>query len=225
MKKLKTVLMVGIVALMSVMFVSEDAFARGGRSSSRSSSSRSSSSRKSYSKPSANKPSARKSWSQKKKTVKPSSRKTAKKKMTPAQQKSLETAKKNGTAFKSKSAAQSAFKTKHASKYKSKYSTKPATRPSHIPQNTNVGGVNYNVTYNQGMGGYGYMNTLGTFMMYDMMSDSIMRNRMMAQQHYIVQPPVIVHRTSSFGGAILGVLFGIVILAVVFFGIVHIMKN
>jgi hypothetical protein len=125
-------------------------------------------------------------------------------KRTAAQQKSYEAAKKNGTAFKSKADATKAFKTKNAKQYTSKYAAKPATRPSHIPQTTSVNGKNVNVTYNVSHGGYGYMNPMGTWMMYDAMTDAIMLSALMSRNnyHYDTIAPVghngVHHRTSAF---------------------------
>jgi hypothetical protein len=196
MKKIRTMLLMGMIALLSVAFVTEDAFARGGSrgGGSRSSGSRSRSTSRPKSSPSKQKTTQqkktqqKKTWGSKSKTT--SSKATAKPKMTAAQQKSLEIAKKNGTSFKSKTAAQDAFKTKYASTYTSKYTAKPATRPAHIPQTTSVGGTNYNVSYNQSYGGYGYMGPSGSWIMYDMMTDMAMMNMMMSQNNYVVHNPV-----------------------------------
>lgn len=239
MKKLKTIFIVVLVSLMGLAVITEDAMARGGsrssgsRSSFRSSPSRSTPTR-SYSKPKpryvapkkvAPKASPSKSWGSKKATTPKTSRATSKPKMSPAKQKSLETAKKNGTSFKSKDAATAAFKKNQAGKYPSKYASKPATRPSHIPSSTMVGGRSVNITYNAGIGGYGYMNTLGVIIAYDMMADAVMRNRYMASSHYIVhnptayapvvyQRPVIVRTGPGFGMIIFGI-FGIIAVIVV----------
>lgn len=212
-----------LVALAIVFASFGDAFARrsggGGRS-------RSSSFKRSAPKKSA--PKIRKATTQKAKSKKAiakktksqkaikgtSKRSTAKPKRSPAQQKSFEQASKNGTVFKSKSAAQSAFKKKNAGKYGSKYATKPATRPSHVPQTTSVGGSNVNISFNASHGGYGYMHpTLGTFMMYNAMSDAIMMQSLMRRNHYIVDTPhvavapVVIHRRSfGFGKFLLCII-------------------
>jgi len=93
-------------------------------------------------------------------------------------------AKKNGTAFKDKKSAVAAFKKKNAGKYSSKYASKPATRPSHIPQTTQVGGKTVNITYNQGMGGYGYMGPSGSWVMYNAMADVAMMSILMSRSGY-----------------------------------------
>ena len=184
--KMKTMLLAGLVALLSFAVITEDALAR-----SRGGGSRSSSRSRTTSRPKSTPTKTtqqKKSWGSKDKTT--SSKATAKPKMTAAQQKSLETAKKNGTSFKSKTAAQDAFKTKYASTYTSKYTAKPATRPAHIPQTTSVGGVSHPLSYNQSYGGYGYMGPSGSWMMYDMMTDMAMMNMMMSRNNYVVHNPV-----------------------------------
>ena len=68
---------------------------------------------------------------------------------------------------------------KVASQYKSTYATQPKTRPGHVPQTyRGAGGNTYNISYNSGHGGYGYMGPLGTWMMYDAMSDMAMYSYM-----------------------------------------------
>jgi hypothetical protein len=163
-------------------------------------SSSSSFSKSSYSKSSPSKS----SWGSKPKassssTAKKVAPKPAAPKRTAAQQASYEKASKSGTAFKSKESAVADFKSKNASTYKSSYATKPETRPAHIPQTTSVGGTSYNVTYNQAHGGYGYTNALGAYIMYDMMTDQMQMNRMMANQGYYYDktPTRVVHTNSS----------------------------
>ena len=222
-----------LVALVVAFSGISDLMARGrsGGGGFRSSSSRSSFKSRSPKRSSTSRSTPKKATVKKastKKTVSGTSkRSTAAPKRTPAQQKSFETASKNGTVFKSKSAAQSAFKQKNATKYTSKYASKPATRPSHVPATTQVGGRSVNINYNSGMGGYGYTNSLGAFIMYDMMSDAMMMNRMMTQSNYVVNTPriapartVVVHRTA--GSVLVTVLcwiFGIAILLAVLKGL------
>lgn len=150
------------------------------------------------------------------------SRSDASSKKSTQQRRQYENAVKNGTAFKTKAEAQKDFKSKYASKYTSKYDKEPATRPSHIPQTSQVDGKTVNITYNQASGGYGYWGGggpgLGTFIMYDMMSDAIMMNAMMNNQgyHYGPAPPVVVEPSS--GSSFLGFVIGFVILVI--FGVV-----
>lgn len=114
-------------------------------------------------------------------------RSSAKPATTTADSATYKKAKESGKAFSTPQAAAADFKAKSASKYTSTYKTEPASRPSHIPPATTVGGKTVNVTYNAGYGGYGYMHpTLGTWMMYDMMSDAVMMNAMMRNDGYVV---------------------------------------
>lgn len=163
----------------------------GGRSSfgsSRSSSSRSSKSNSwgsSNKSSKASKPSS--SWSKSKKSTnnRTTKQQTQKSK---TDQAAYKKAVSSGTAFKTKKEAQAAFKEKHSKTYTSKYSTKPEKRPEHIPMTTKVNGSNVNITYNQTNGGYGHWGGggpgLGTFIMYDMMTDMVMMNMMMNQHNY-----------------------------------------
>jgi hypothetical protein len=92
----------------------------------------------------------------------------------------------------SKDQAVADFKTKHASTYTSKFSSEPAKRPAHIPTTTTVGNTNVNVSYNSQYGGYGYMHpTLGTWMMYDVMSDMAMASMLMNNHGYVAHAPVV----------------------------------
>lgn len=96
-------------------------------------------------------------------------------------------AKAQGTAFNSRTEAQKAFQNdpKVKQKYTSSYSTQPSSRPSHIPQTTkDTSGNTYNVTYNQDRGGYGYMDGMGTWMMYDALSDMAMMSMLMNDNNY-----------------------------------------
>jgi hypothetical protein len=217
MKKFKSMLVVGMLAVMSFAFTAEDVLARrsggGGFKSSPRSAPRSAPRVRTAPKvrraPKATP--AKKRTTQKRTATAP--------KRTAAQQKSFETAKKNGTSFKTKSAASTAFKQKHYAKYPAKYASKPATRPAHVPQSTSVGGVNYNVSYNAGYGGYGYMGAGGRWMMYDAMTDVIMLNMLMSRNHYIVDTvapaPVVRVRRANTGRTIFIVLGSIVAVIVI----------
>lgn len=136
-----------------------------------------------------------------------------------------EKAVKNGTVFKTKDEAISSFKTTHGAKYTSTFPKEPVTRPTYIPQTTTVGGRSYNVTYNQDRGGYGYMNSLGTWMMFDAMTDAVVMSSLMNNHGYYHGSPYaaqpaqnnqVVRSQSGMG------TFGIVFVAigVVFFVIV-----
>lgn len=122
---------------------------------------------------------------------------------------------KSGTAYKSKTEATSAFKTKNAAQYKSTYAIKPTTRPDHIPPSTSVGGKSYDVSYNQQHGGYGYMGPSGSWMAYDAMSDAIMLNTLMTRQNYYYDRPGSVRYEISGGGLAWLMWFGIIVFAVI----------
>lgn len=99
--------------------------------------------------------------------------------------------KSSGKSFSSKESAISSFKADNAKetvkggKFTSRYDSPPSVRPSHIPATTTVANKNVNVTYNSQYGGYGYMHpTLGTWMMYDMLSDAAMISAMSHNHGY-----------------------------------------
>lgn len=75
------------------------------------------------------------------------------------------------------------------------------------------------VTYNAGYGGYGYMHpTLGTWMMYDMMSDAVMMSAVMRNDGYHVGPAP-VHTASSIGWCVLASILLLFIAVVIFSGL------
>ena len=102
-------------------------------------------------------------------------------------------AKAKGTTFKDRKSAAADFKKKNAAKYSSKYASKPTTRPGHIPPIYASGGTTYNVSYNQGYGGYGYMGPSGSWIMYNAMADVAMagywNNQMRTMGYYYGAPP------------------------------------
>ena len=171
----------------------------------------------------------KKTWaSPPKKTTTPTKSAT-RPKLSAADQKLRDRAKSSGTSYQSRSAALSAFKSKNASKYTSNYKTKPTTRPDHIPQTTTgSGGSTYNVTYNPGYGGYGYMGSSGSWIMYSAMADTMMMNSLMRRNNYYYEPaymhqpgaPVaVVHHRSS-GWTIFWVLAGICVFFLVVMAVV-----
>lgn len=90
-----------------------------------------------------------------------------------------------GTTFQNRSQAETAFKQRNAGQFSSRYRSEPSSKPSHIPQTTRVGGRNVNVGYNTGLGGYGYLHpTLGTWMMYNAMTDVAMMSVLMNRGGY-----------------------------------------
>lgn len=130
-------------------------------------------------------------------TAKPASKVEAKR---------YETAAKSGKAFTTRESAVNDFKSKYGSQYTSRFSSEPSRRPDYIP-NSYQG---HTVIYNQGMGGYGYWSGggigLGTFLLYDALSDAAFLNAQMARQNYYVGPPVY---SSGWGfWSVMGTLFG-----------------
>jgi hypothetical protein len=209
-----------LALLLMVVFVSYcEARPPGGgfrSSSSRSSSARSSSSTRSSgwgskatSTPSASKPTVSGAWGSK---SAPAAANTAPK--SAVDNAAYKAAKTSGKAFTTKDAAVADFKAKSATKYTSTYKTEPTTRPSHIPTTTTVGGSNVNVSYNSQYGGYGYMHpSLGTWMMYDMISDAAMMGVMMSRDgYYVGAQPAVIHHSGGPSTALS------VILTVVIFG-------
>lgn len=90
-----------------------------------------------------------------------------------------------GTTFQNRSQAESAFRQRNAGQFPSRYTREPGARPSHIPQTTRVDGRNVNVTYNAGLGGYGYLHpALGTWILYDAMTDAAMMSVLMNRGGY-----------------------------------------
>lgn len=131
---------------------------------------------------------------------------------------------KSGKAFTTRESAVADFKTKNATSFTNKFTSEPTKRPDYIPSNYTSGGQSYNVVYNPTVGGYGYWNGggpgLGTWMVYDTLSDMAMMNTMMARQNYYVGTPVVA--SSSFGtvmlwimGVIVVVIIGTVIFAMI----------
>jgi len=218
MKKILTYLT--LITLMAAPILEAKSYSSGSRSYSSPSRSYSSPSRSSSSKSSwSSKPKSsgsKSTWGQKK-TAAPA-KKTVAPKRSSAQEAAYKKAAKSGTAFKSKKAATADFKSKNASKYKSSYATKPATRPDYIPQTTSVGGNSYNVSYNAGYGGYGYMGPMGTWVMYDAMADAATLSLLMSRQGYyydnptVRSTPVVIHRSGPSGFV---VVMGFVIFLVV----------
>ena len=108
-----------------------------------------------------------------------------------ATQANYQRARANGTTFQTRQQAQQAFVGRNASQYPSRYASRPGSRPAHIPQNTRVDGRNVNVTYNAGLGGYGYVHpSLGTWVLYSAMADAAMLGVLMSNnRYYYGQPP------------------------------------
>lgn len=151
------------------------------------------------------------------KSTKKAGKSKSKKKASKADAAAYNKAKSSGKAHPNRKAAAADFKKKNASKYGSKYTSKPTRRPSHIPQNTMVNGTSTTIIYNQGGGGYGYMNSLGTFMLYNAMADVAMRpyyDRQMMNSGYIIGPPVVYRRGYGLWYGLGGLVLVIVVVGV-----------
>lgn len=95
----------------------------------------------------------------------------------------------NGTTYQTRQQAEQAFVSRNSGQYPSRYSSQPSSRPAHIPQTTRVDGRNVNVTYNTGLGGYGYLHpTLGTWVLYSAMADAAMLGVLMSNRGYYYGP-------------------------------------
>lgn len=112
-----------------------------------------------------------------------------------------ENAVKSGKSFTSREKAVADFKAKNATKYTAKFDKEPATRPSYIPTTyRDSSGTTRNIVYDNRGGGYGYWSGgnsgLGTFIMFDALSDMVMLNALMDKDgYYVGSPPV--HNTSA----------------------------
>lgn len=108
---------------------------------------------------------------------------------------------KSGKAFTTRESAVADFKAKNASSFTNKFTSEPVKRPDYIPTNYTSGGKSYNIVYNQTSGGYGYWNGggpgLGTWIMYDALSDMAMMNSLMARQNYYVGEPIVTESTHN----------------------------
>lgn len=212
---MKNVLKIIAFTFLSIASVDAKSFGGGGGSrggggfSSSSSSSRSSSSYSSRPSSSPSKPSTPSAAPVNKPTPNWGSKpQTSTRPVSAVEQSRYQAAVKSGKTFQTRDAAVADFKTKEAPKYSSRYATEPSTRPSHIPSSyKDSTGATRTIVYNQGGGGYGYYSGggpgLGTFMLYDMMSDTMMMNAMMSKQNYYVgappQPTVVHHTNSGWG--------------------------
>ena len=118
----------------------------------------------------------------------------------------------NGTTFQTRQQAEQAFVSRNSSQYPSRYSTQPSSRPAHIPQSTRVDGRNVNVTYNAGLGGYGYLHpTLGTWVLYSAMADAAMLGLLMSNRGYYYGPAP----GAYYGGRPSGFWTGLMVIAII----------
>lgn len=100
------------------------------------------------------------------------------------------------------------FKQQNATKYTNSFKTEPSVRPTYIPQTYN----NHTIIYNSTYGGYGYMDAVGTWIMFDALEHAAHHSYVGYQNTYAAQPVVV---TSS-GSSWLAFFIFLVILVAVF---------
>lgn len=125
-----------------------------------------------------------------------------------------ERAKQSGKVFTSREQATNDFKTKYAKEFTTKFPEEPKARPAYVPPTYAPSSKEspYTVVYNQRYGGYGYWNgggpNLGTFILYDALTDSTVSNNLMTQKGYYYGPQ------PSAGNVLLviGIIFGLIVI-------------
>jgi hypothetical protein len=123
-----------------------------------------------------------------------------------------DSAKKSGTLFSSKAEASQAFRSRYAKDYASTFAAEPQVRPSYIPSSTLIGGRNVNVVYNSGLGGYGYYHpSLGRWILYDALADSVIDHAMYNRGYYWGGAPVYL----SHGPSFLSLAFALLVLLII----------
>lgn len=123
-----------------------------------------------------------------------------------------DSAKRSGTLFSSKAEASQAFRSRYAKDYGSTFASEPSARPSYIPSSALIGGRNVNIVYNSGLGGYGYYHpSLGRWLLYDALADSVIDRAMYDRGYYWGGAPVYV----SHGPSFLGLAFVLLVLLIV----------
>ncbi len=129
----------------------------------------------------------------------------------------FDSARRSGTLFASKTEASRAFRNSYGRDYASTFASEPQVRPSYIPSSAMVGGRNVNIVYSPALGGYGYLHPLlGTWMLYDALSDAAMLDRAMyGRGYYWGGAPVYVSHGPGFMGLALTVLALFLLAAVV----------
>lgn len=218
--KTKVTAIVGIIALFFAPIIEAKGFSSRSSSSSRSSGGWGSSSK------SSPKPSPAPANNQ---TSKPNTAKqqTSSRPVSNVERAKYESAVKSGKHFTTRESAVADFKAKNASKYTAKFDKEPATRPSYIPTTyRDSTGTTRKITYDSRGGGYGYWSGggsgLGTFIMFDALSDMVMLNALMDKDGYYVgnvPPATVIHQNdddndSSVFGWIVGTISLLVIISI-----------
>jgi len=196
MRRLISVALSLLVTTALFRVTTDEAWARGRSSSSRSSFSRSrpSSSRSSSSRSST--------YSSRSRATSSSSRsrsvaRTSQPKRSAADKQLADKAKAAGTSYKSRDVAAKAFREKYSKDYTSKYNTQPSNRPDHIPERTTVGGRSVVVVYDSSHRGYGYYGVGGGWCYYDPWDDPYTMRRLMRRHNYYYDD---YHRYSHYDG-------------------------
>lgn len=129
----------------------------------------------------------------------------------------FDSARRSGTLFSSKAEASQAFRNSYAKDYASTFAAEPRVRPSYIPSSAVIGGRSVNIVYSPSLGGYGYYHPgLGTWMLYDALSDASMLDRAMyGRGYYWGGAPVYVSHGPGFLGLALTVLVLFLVAALV----------
>ena len=200
-----------MAATLCLLLVADDAFARrGGFGGGRSFSSRGFSSSRSFSSRSSTR-----SWGSTRSTRQSLSGTrgaTARSNTRGVSNSQYQRARANGTTYQTRQQAEQAFVSRNSSQYPSRFSREPSSRPGHIPQTTRVDGRNVNVTYNAGLGGYGYLHpTLGTWVLYSAMADAAMLGLLMSNRGYYYGPAP----GAYYGGRPSGFWTGLMVIAII----------
>lgn len=121
----------------------------------------------------------------------------------------------SGTAGQTREQAIQNFTNTKAKTYNYNFDKEPITRPEYIPPSTRIGNVNYNINYDSGHHGYGYYDSSGGWIAYNVIRDATMLS-MLAQrnqpQTVIITSPTLATTTANTGSSI-GKTFLLVALA------------
>lgn len=131
-----------------------------------------------------------------------------------------ERAKQSGNVYQTRDEAAGAFKRQYGQQYKTTFDSEPPARPNYIPPTyTSSSGQTSTVTYDSSKKGYGHWSGggpgLGDFIIYDILTDAAMSDRVMKQKgYYYGSPPP---NGSTAGFAIFVVILFVLVLGIVFF--------
>ena len=126
-----------------------------------------------------------------------------------------DSAMRNGTLFSSKTEAAQAFRSRYAKDYSSTFASEPSMRPNYIPSSATIDGRNVNIVYSPALGGYGYYHpSLGRWLLYDALADSVIDSTMYNRGYYWGGAPVYVSHGPSFIGLAFAILFLLIVAAI-----------